>query len=101
MKEMGTDRRHEAIVALVQSADARLWKMRAISRWSWALIALSSALQVLMFPIAGPVPLWRSALCWCSLAPFLVALLREQLTLRQAALLGYACGFLWYLGNCY
>jgi apolipoprotein N-acyltransferase len=70
------------------------------------MAALSGVLQVLPFPIAGPTPLWRTVFCWIALLPFLWALLGNDktgnpLTLRQGAALGYACGFLWYLGNCY
>jgi len=80
--------------------------MRLIPVRLWALAAVSGVLQVLSFPIAGPVPAWRSALCWFALAPLLWALLDRdkegsQLTLRQAAALGYLNGFVWYLGNCY
>ena len=80
--------------------------MRLIPLQLWAMAALSGVLQILPFPIAGPTPLWRTAFCWIALLPLLWALLgndktRNPLTLLQAALLGYACGFLWYLGNCY
>ncbi len=67
---------------------------------------LSGLLQVLPFPIAGPVPIWRTAFCWIALLPLLFALhsknrQEQPLTLLQGTLLGYACGFVWYLGNCY
>jgi apolipoprotein N-acyltransferase len=80
--------------------------MRSIPVRLWALAVLSGVLQVLPFPIAGPVPIWRTASCWFCLTPLLVALLGQgrdgkPLRARQAALLGYACGFLWYLCNCY
>jgi apolipoprotein N-acyltransferase len=70
------------------------------------MAVLSGVLQVLPFPIAGPTPLWRTAFCWIALLPFLWALLGNDktgnpLTLRQGAILGYACGFIWYIGNCY
>jgi apolipoprotein N-acyltransferase len=70
------------------------------------MAALSGILQVLPFPIAGPTPLWRTAFCWIALLPLLWALLANDktgnpLTLRQGAFLGYACGIIWYLGNCY
>lgn len=70
------------------------------------MAALSGVLQVLPFPIAGPVPVWRAAFCWIALLPLLWALTREQkqgreLTAGQSAALGYLCGFVWYLGNCY
>ena len=80
--------------------------MRSIPPRLWALAVLSGFLQVLPFPIAGPVPLWRTAFCWIALLPLLAALLGKNktgdpLTPRQGAALGYACGFVWYLGNCY
>jgi apolipoprotein N-acyltransferase len=70
------------------------------------MAVLSGVLQILPFPIAGPTPLWRTAFCWIALLPLLWALLANDktgnpLTLCQGAALGYACGFLWYLGNCY
>jgi len=70
------------------------------------MAVLSGVLQVLPFPIAGPTPLWRTAFCWIALLPLLWALLGNDktgnpLTLVQGAVLGYACGFTWYLGNCY
>jgi apolipoprotein N-acyltransferase len=70
------------------------------------MAVFSGALQVLPFPIAGPTPFWRSAFCWIALLPLLMALLGNDkqgnpLTRVQGAALGYACGFVWYLGNCY
>ena len=70
------------------------------------MAVLSGVLQILPFPIAGPTPLWRTAFCWIALLPLLGALLANNktgnpLTLRQGAALGYVCGFIWYLGNCY
>ena len=80
--------------------------MRQISLRLWLAAVLSGILQVLPFPIAGPVPLWRTALCWIALVPLLWALLGNNrsgspLTWRQGAILGYFCGFIWYFGNCY
>jgi apolipoprotein N-acyltransferase len=80
--------------------------MRQIPLRLWAMAVLSGVLQVLPFPIAGPTPLWRTAFCWIALLPLLWALLGNDktgnpLTLRQGAVLGYACGFIWYVGNCY
>jgi len=80
--------------------------MRSIPARLWALTALSGVLQVLPFPIAGPVPLWRTAFCWFAVTPLLMALLGQgsdgrPLRAKQAALLGYTCGCIWYLGNCY
>ena len=69
----------------------------------WILVLLSSLLQVLIFPLAGPLTLWRAALAWFALAPFFAALLPADRILKplDAALLGYAAGILWYLGTCY
>ncbi len=80
--------------------------MRLIPVRLWAMAVLSGVVQVLPFPIAGPTPLWRTAFCWVALVPLLMALMSHNkvgkpLTVLQAAGLGYACGFTWYLGNCY
>jgi apolipoprotein N-acyltransferase len=61
---------------------------------------------VVCFPIAGPVPEWRTALAWVALLPLLLALLsvgseRRMPSSSAAFLLGYGCGVLWYAGNCY
>jgi apolipoprotein N-acyltransferase len=80
--------------------------MRKISFRLWLMAALSGALQVVPFPIAGPVPHWRSALVFVVLVPLLAVLLdcdREgrPLNWRQTAALGYVSGVIWYLGGCY
>jgi apolipoprotein N-acyltransferase len=80
--------------------------MRLIPIRLWALAILSGLLQVLPFPIAGPAPVWRTAFCWVALAPLLMALTGKDANGRplhaiQGAALGYASGFVWYLGNCY
>src|ERR1700733_10931526 len=81
-------------------------RMRQIPLRLWAMAVLSGILQVLPFPIAGPTPIWRTAFCWIALLPLLWALLGNNktgnpLTVFQGTLLGYVCGFVWYLGNCY
>ena len=80
--------------------------MRLIPLRLWALAALSGILQVLPFPLAGPVPVWRIAFCWIALLPLLYVLTQKNkqgmpLTIVQGSALGYLSGFLWYLGNCY
>ena len=70
------------------------------------MAVLSAILQVLPFSIAGPTPLWRTVFCWIALVPLLWALLGDSKTgkplrLLQGAALGYACGIVWYMGNCY
>ena len=80
--------------------------MRLIPLRLWALAILSGVLQVLPFPIAGPVPVWRTAFCWIAITPLLLALTGKDASGRrlspyQGAALGYASGFVWYLGNCY
>ncbi|MGA3033446.1 MAG: apolipoprotein N-acyltransferase [Terracidiphilus sp.] len=77
------------------------------STWKrWAGAGLSAGLLELPFPLAGPLPPWRSAFAWFALAPLLWALLsvdptRERHPLRSAFSLAYVCGVLWYVGNCY
>jgi len=80
--------------------------MKLISLRLWALAIFSGLLQVLPFPIAGPVPLWRTAFCWVAITPLLWALTGKDANGRplravQGAALGYVSGFVWYLGNCY
>jgi len=80
--------------------------MRLIPLPLWAMAVLSGILQILPFPIAGPVPVWRTTFCWVALLPLIWAILANDkndhpLTLRHGAAIGYLCGFLWYLGNCY
>lgn len=79
-------------------------------RWKsirlWGAAVLSAALLELPFPIAGPMPPWRSVFGWFGLAPLLWAILspvcrESKHPLRRAFLMAYLCGFLWYMGNCY
>jgi apolipoprotein N-acyltransferase len=72
----------------------------------WAAAGLSAGLLELPFPLAGPLPPWRSVFAWFGLVPLLWAILAaakssEPRPLRRAFLLSYLCGFLWYAGNCY
>ena len=72
----------------------------------WAAAGLSAGLLELPFPIAGPMPAWRSVFAWAGLVPLLWAILlrtgvERPRPLRRAFLLAYFCGFLWYCGNCY
>jgi apolipoprotein N-acyltransferase len=79
--------------------------MRSIPAKLWVLSIGSALLQALPFAIAGPVPLWRRAFCWFCLLPLLLALLGKdssgnRIRPKQAALLGYGCGIVWYAVNC-
>jgi apolipoprotein N-acyltransferase len=72
----------------------------------WTAAVLSAGLLELPFPLAGPMPPWRSIFAWFGLAPLLWALLsnpeaNKRHPLRHGFLIGYLCGFLWYMGNCY
>ena len=80
--------------------------MKSIPVRSWALSLLAAMLQIVPFPIAGPVPLWRRLFCWFCLVPLLDALVsrdRSGNPLRpwQGALLSYLTGIAWFAGNCY
>ena len=71
-----------------------------------AAAVLSAALLELPFPIAGPMPPWRSVFAWFGLVPLLWAILSPAANehpkpFRRAFLLAYLCGVLWYMGNCY
>jgi apolipoprotein N-acyltransferase len=72
----------------------------------WAAAGLSAGLLELPFPLAGPLPPWRSVFAWFALVPLLSAILSPACVegrrpLRRAFLLAYFCGVLWYVGNCY
>jgi apolipoprotein N-acyltransferase len=74
--------------------------------WSILLALLSSVLLDFCFPVAGPMPRWRSVIAWFALLPLLFALLNENGAahpryLRRSALVGYVCGVCWYVLNCY
>ncbi len=77
------------------------------SSWKpWAAAGLSAGLLELPFPLAGPLPLWRSVFAWFALVPLLWALLSVPHSsrthpLRRAFFISYLCGVLWYVGNCY
>ena len=72
----------------------------------WGAAVLSAALLELPFPLAGPMPPWRSIFAWFGLVPLLWAILSPATVenarpLRRAFLIAYLCGVLWYMGNCY
>jgi apolipoprotein N-acyltransferase len=80
--------------------------VRRIPLHLYLLSLISAGLQILPFPIAGPVPGWRRNFCWICLVPLFVAFAGKQrngqpLRFLQTAWLGYICGIFWYLGNCY
>jgi apolipoprotein N-acyltransferase len=74
--------------------------------FAFALALFSAILLDLPFPIAGPLPLWRAAFGWIALVPLLCALLADEDAasrryLVRSTLLGYLCGVVWYVLNCY
>jgi apolipoprotein N-acyltransferase len=86
-------------------------RVRQIHSSAWLLIVLSAVLQVLIFPLPGIY-----VLSWFALTPLILALLHAQpageleiagqvklqpATPKQAFLLSYVCGILWYAGTCY
>jgi len=82
----------------------QLIKMRSLKLWAAA--CLSATLLELPFPLAGPLPPWRSVFAWFGLVPLLWAILSPvcvgtRRPLRLSFLLAYLCGILWYTGNCY
>ena len=76
----------------------------------WRLLAagcLTALLLDLPFPIAGPLPLWRTIFAWFALAPLLVGLLRMDFSRQRRWMLGWSfaagwlTGALWFGANCY
>ena len=71
-----------------------------------ALILLSSSLQTIIFPVAGPLPPVRAMLAWVALIPLLLVLLGRKHSfclrrVRDVVAASYLCGVLWYGGTCY
>ena len=84
----------------------RSWGGRLASWKLWAAAVLSAVLLELPFPLAGPLPVWRTVFAWFGLVPLLCAILTatesdQPRPLRRAFLISYLCGVLWYAGNCY
>ena len=72
----------------------------------WAAAGISAGLLELPFPLAGPMPVWRSIFAWFGIVPLLYGILINSTVecphpLRRAFLAAYVCGVLWYIGNCY
>jgi apolipoprotein N-acyltransferase len=79
----------------------------------WRLLAAGTLTAVLLdlpFPLAGPLPAWRTVFAWFALVPLLVALLglpvyspghRRRWYLVWSFLGGWLCGTLWFGANCY
>lgn len=72
----------------------------------WGAAFLTAALLELPFPIAGPMPPWRSIFAWFGLVPLLGAILSPACStskhpLRRGFLVAYLAGVFWYMGNCY
>jgi apolipoprotein N-acyltransferase len=80
---------------------------RAVPQWRlWAAAGFSAGLLELPFPLAGPLPPWRSIFAWFGLAPLIWAVLSDACShgpkpLKRAFLLAWGCGVLWFMGNCY
>ena len=79
----------------------------------WRLLGLAVGTAVLLdlpFPLAGPLPVWRSVFAWFALVPLLVGILRlpqafpeekRRWRLRWAFLAGWLSGAIWFGANCY
>ena len=65
---------------------------------------LSAVLLNLCFPIAGPLPVWRTVFAWFGAVPLLVALLSSDEGSRplwRGFFTGWVFGVVWYAINCY
>ena len=78
--------------------------MRAFVRLTTTVL-LSSLLQTVIFPVAGPLPKTRALLAWLAFVPwFHVVLTLPVVTwrdVRSLASWSYLCGIAWYFGHCY
>ena len=84
-----------------------LWRsLRLVRPVAWGMVVLSAGMQIACFPVVGPLPYWRSSVCWIALVPLFLALHLSNKDGRKSGwmagfALGYFCGVLTYLGNCY
>jgi apolipoprotein N-acyltransferase len=88
------------------TAQFSLWQKLEETWKLWVAAALAAVLLELPFPLAGPMPAWRSIFAWFGLVPLLWAVLspvcrNAARPLRLGFLVAYLCGVLWYIGNCY
>jgi apolipoprotein N-acyltransferase len=84
--------------------------MRGIPGRLLGAAALTAVLLDLPFPLAGPLPVWRTVFAWFALAPLIWALLRlptdapghrRRWYLGWSLLGGWLAGALWFGANCY
>ncbi len=84
---------------------ARLDPMRPVSARLPGLVLLSALLQLVPFPLAGPVPEVRRLVSWVCLVPLLYCLAApdrgQPLSPWKSTVLAYLCGVVWFGGNCY
>jgi apolipoprotein N-acyltransferase len=79
----------------------------------WRLLAagvLTAVLLDLPFPLAGPLPVWRTIFAWFALVPLILGLLdlplkepgrRLRWHLGWSLLAGWLSGAIWFGANCY
>jgi apolipoprotein N-acyltransferase len=84
--------------------------MRRIPWKLLAAAALSAGLLDLPFPLAGPLPQWRTGIAWLALVPLLAGLLRlpemypghgRRWRLVWSLVAGWLAGAIWFGANCY
>ena len=84
---------HDPPMCTIRTSQARL-----------GLAVLSAVLLNLCFPIAGPLPVWRTVFAWFGAVPLLLALLcseEGETPLWRGFFTGWVFGVLWYAINCY
>ena len=84
--------------------------MKRVPLWLLGSAAVSALLLDLPFPLAGPLPVWRTFFAWFALVPLLVAMIRlpasapgarKRWLLGWSFLAGWLAGALWFGFNCY
>ena len=86
-------------------SDSYELRMRIVTTEARVGLAILSAILLnLCFPIAGPLPVWRTVFAWFGAVPLLLALLwsdEGKRPLWQGFFTGWVFGVLWYAINCY
>jgi apolipoprotein N-acyltransferase len=89
---------------MVSAASGKSFMRIKTTQGRLGLAVLSAVLLNLCFPIAGPLPVWRTVFAWFGAVPLLVALLSSDeglRPLRRGFFTGWVFGVVWYAINCY
>jgi apolipoprotein N-acyltransferase len=95
---------HAEMVSVASQPQEKSFMRIQTTQGRLGLAVLSAVLLNLCFPIAGPLPVWRTIFAWFGAVPLLVALLSSDEGSRplwRGFFTGWVFGVVWYAINCY